>query len=306
MSGSKVTVLMSVKNGEPYVAEAVASVLAQTHGDFRFFILDNASTDSTRETIRAFNDARIDLVELPQDIGQTGALNQGLSRIDTPYVARMDADDVCLPDRLARQVAFLDAHLEVALLGTDALWINPAGLALSCTNFPSSHQDIINAFPLGNQFAHSSVMYRHEAVMAAGGYDAKFTYAQDLALWLELATRHRVANLKEILVKLRVHLTQATRDARLRSVRLEDNLRLAKRMMDLPGISRTSRQAAGLRRAAMLWGVGRKREGLRYAGKIFWGDPITGLANPCLWKGMMGSSLSKIKALVRSCFRIVG
>lgn len=247
----KVTVLMSVKNGEPWVAEAVGSVLAQSFTDFRFLILDNASTDSTRETIRSFGDPRIDLVALPEDIGQTGALNKGLGMIDSDYVARMDADDVCLPDRLARQAAFLDAHPEVALLGTDALMIGPEGLARSCTTFPASHEAIINAFPLGNQFAHSSVMVRHAAVMAAGGYDTSFSYAQDLALWLELAARHEVANLPEVLVKIRVHPSQATRDARLKNVRLEDNRRLAERMMGLPGLNPAARQAAAFRSVMM-------------------------------------------------------
>lgn len=252
MPTPKVTVLMSVKNGEPWVAEAVGSVLGQSLTDLRFLILDNASTDSTRETIRSFDDPRIDLVALPEDIGQTGALNQGLAMIDSEYVARMDADDVCLPDRLARQVAFLEAHPEVALLGTDALWINPMGLALGCTNFPASHGAIINAFPLGNQFAHSSVMYRHGAVMEAGGYDASFRYAQDLALWLELAARHQVANLPEIHVKIRVHPGQATRDGRLRGLRLDENVRLAERMLGLPGLPERIRQAVLFRRDVLV------------------------------------------------------
>ena len=278
----KVTVLMSVKNGEPWVAEAVGSVLAQSFTDFRFLILDNASTDSTRETIRAFGDPRIDLIPLPEDIGQTGALNQGLGLIDSEYVARMDADDVCLPERLARQVAFLDAHPKVALLGMDALMIGPEGLALSCTYFPATHEAIINAFPLGNQFAHSSVMYRHAAVMEAGGYDASFTYAQDLALWLELAARHQVANLPEIQVKIRVHPSQATRDARLKTVRFGDNRRLAEKMEALPGLTNEARRIARLRQAYMAVMLGQGRTGLFAAAP----NLVRALFSPNLWNGL--------------------
>ncbi|MFC1937085.1 glycosyltransferase family 2 protein [Chloroflexota bacterium] len=98
------TVLMTVYNGEPYLYEAVASILAQTYRDFRFLILDNASTDNSRGVIRSFNDPRIKLVELPENIGLVAALNRGLEMIDTPFVARMDADDISLPTRLEKEL----------------------------------------------------------------------------------------------------------------------------------------------------------------------------------------------------------
>jgi glycosyltransferase involved in cell wall biosynthesis len=99
----ELTVLMTVYNGEAYLRETIDSILNQTYKDFKFLILDNASTDSSREIIRSYNDPRIELAALPENIGQAAALNKGLDMIDTPLVARMDADDISLPHRLTRE-----------------------------------------------------------------------------------------------------------------------------------------------------------------------------------------------------------
>ena len=223
---------------------------------------------------------------LPRDIGQTGALNKGLSMIQGGYVARLDADDLCLPRRLEFQKEFLDAHPGTALTGSAIENIDPEGERVSDMAFPLTHRAILDNLPLGNPFAHSSVMYRHEPVMRAGGYDASFTYAQDLSLWLKLAEEHELANLPDILVKVRIHPAQATRDARLRGVRLEDNLRLARVMTELPGMSRQARQATRFRQAWMLWGLGRRAEALAEGAAVFAGSLGTCLFNPLLWKAL--------------------
>ena len=115
---AKLTVLMTVYNGETFLRDTVASILNQTYKDFRFLIIDNASSDRSREVIRSFHDPRIDLVALPENIGQIPALNKGLDMIDTTYVARMDADDISLPRRFERQIAFMESHPFVGVCGT--------------------------------------------------------------------------------------------------------------------------------------------------------------------------------------------
>ena len=112
------TVLMTVYNGEPYLKDAVSSILNQTYRNFHFLILDNASTDNSRKIIRKFKDARIELVELIENISHTAALNRGLKLIDTPLVARMDADDISINNRFEIQVAFMEKNPSVVLLGT--------------------------------------------------------------------------------------------------------------------------------------------------------------------------------------------
>ena len=115
------TVLMTVYNGEQYLKDAVASILNQTYRNFHFLILDNASTDNSREIISEFKDSRIELVELIENIGHTAALNRGLKLIDTPLVARMDADDISFKNRLELQINFLEENKDIDILGSWAI-----------------------------------------------------------------------------------------------------------------------------------------------------------------------------------------
>ncbi|MDA0748561.1 MAG: glycosyltransferase [bacterium] len=206
-----ISVLMTVRNGEPYVEEAVRSVLDQAYRDFVFLILDNASTDRSREIVRGFQDSRVRLVELERDYGQTGALNRGLELADTPYIARMDADDVSHPQRLEQQMAFLNKHPDVALVGSWCEVIDLDGQVFSQFRLPVDHFEILEGMLFENQFIHSAVVYNREAVLACGGYDAGFKHAQDYALWWRIGLKHKVANVPEFLVRLRMHPGQATR-----------------------------------------------------------------------------------------------
>jgi len=117
---------MSVYNGAPWVRDAVASVLAQTAGDLELIVIDDGSTDATPELLAAVRDSRV-RTERQARVGLTRALNQALARARAPLVARLDADDLALPERLARQRAFLDAHPDVGLLGTGARAVDAAG-----------------------------------------------------------------------------------------------------------------------------------------------------------------------------------
>ena len=107
MTAPAVTVLMTVHNGGPYLRTAIHSVLAQTYRDFRFLIVDDASSDDTRDIIRSYDDPRVELMVLPQNVGQTAALNLGLRHAASPWIARMDADDYAAPSRLEEQLGAL-------------------------------------------------------------------------------------------------------------------------------------------------------------------------------------------------------
>lgn len=202
---------MTVRNGEPYLHEAVASILNQTYENFRFLILDNASTDNSRAVIRAFNDARIDLIELPEDIGQTAALNRGLRMIDTPWVARMDADDVSLPQRLELQMAYLDGHPRVVLLGTGVRVIGGPTQGTRDKRVLVADLDIRWVHLIGRSgFYHSATVFATTAVARAGGYPVHYRYAQDYALWCHLLDLGRGANIPQRLVHVRCHDSNTT------------------------------------------------------------------------------------------------
>jgi glycosyltransferase involved in cell wall biosynthesis len=206
-----VTVLMTVRNGEPFLKKTLDSILNQTFGDYRFLILDNASTDRSREIVRDARDARIDLVELERDLGQTAALNLGLRMAKTRFVARTDADDVSLPHRLDHQLRFLAQSPDVKLLGAWYEIIDEHSRVISVRRPFASHSEIVRAMMFRNQFAHSSVVYDRSAARSCGFYRSGYSHAQDFALWWEMALDHTTANLPEVLVRIRTHAGQTTR-----------------------------------------------------------------------------------------------
>src|SRR5688572_19340877 len=118
----KLTVLMAVRNGEPFLTAAIESILRQTYEEFRFLIVDDASTDRTREVIRSYDDKRIELLCLQQNVGQTAALSIGVQRVSTPWIARMDADDYSAATRFEKQMNLLTADPSLGCVGTFA-WV---------------------------------------------------------------------------------------------------------------------------------------------------------------------------------------
>ena len=285
MNTPRVTVLLTVWNGMPYLTEAVESILAQSLRDFVFLILDNGSQDGTGAYLESLDDPRLQIVRLPENIGRTAVLNKGLGMVQTPYTAVLDADDLAEPWRLAAQTAFLDAHPAVALVGSDVRYIDRSGALLGEDRFPAGHAALRDRLPLHNQFAHAACTYRTDAARAAGGYPEKFPYAQDFALWLALLQDgHEVANITDFLARIRVHPGQATRDLRLLLTRRADNHRLAELMLHVPGLAPASRQAAFFRSAGALWGLGRRLEALKALWQGIRTAPLYVVVNPILWQ----------------------
>ncbi len=285
MNAPRVTVLLTVWNGMPYLIEAVESILRQTERDFVFLILNNGSEDGTAVYLSSLADPRLRVEHLPENIGRTNVLNKGLALVETPYTAVLDADDVAEPQRLARQLAFLDEHPDVALVGSDVRYIDRAGAFIGEDRFPPGHAALRDALPLHNQFAHAACTYRTQAARAAGGYPAKFPYAQDFALWLfMLRDGHKVANIPEFLARIRVHPGQATRDLNLVLTRRADNYRLTELMLCVPDLAPVSRQAALFRGAGALWGLSRRWEALGVLWRGVMAAPLQLFANPILWR----------------------
>jgi glycosyltransferase involved in cell wall biosynthesis len=194
---------MSVYNGAPWVATAVASVLAQADGDLELVVMDDGSTDATPDLLVAVVDPRL-RVHRQARTGLTRALNRGLGLARGALVARLDADDLALPERLARQRAFLATHPDVGLLGTAAREVDEAGALVRIVRPPTDDAAIRRALIRANPFVHSSVMARRELLARAGGYDETLAVAQDYDLWMRLARVTRLANLDEVLVVRRL------------------------------------------------------------------------------------------------------
>jgi glycosyltransferase involved in cell wall biosynthesis len=198
-----VSVLMSVHDGAPWVKEAVASVLAQTDGDLELIVVDDGSTDGTSDLLAAVRDARLRVLRQPRT-GLTRALNRARGEARADLVARLDADDLALPERLARQRAFLARRPEIGLLGAAAREVDAAGAAVRVVQPPEDDAAIRRALIRANPFVHSAVIARRALIVAAGGYDPTLAVAQDYDLWMRLARVTGLANLPDVLVVRRL------------------------------------------------------------------------------------------------------
>ncbi len=206
-----VTVLMTVYNGLPYLPGAIESVLVQTFSDFEFLIVDDASTDNSVACIRSYADPRIRLVRNETNLGQTRSLNRGLQLALGRHVARLDQDDVCLPQRLEKQVVFLQHRPEVAVVGTLMLGMDESGnKRRRFGRYIDDYPTFLALLLVGDcPLAHPSVMFRREVVMKLGGYDDSFSPAEDYHLWSKLAMqRHGACVIGEPLLLYRVHKKQ--------------------------------------------------------------------------------------------------
>jgi glycosyltransferase involved in cell wall biosynthesis len=200
---------MPVYNAEAYVGQAVDSLLGQTFTDFELIIINDGSTDGTADILedRARRDPRVRLVSRP-NTGYTKALNEALSLARGTYLARMDADDVSLPTRFEKQVAYLRGHPECVLVGSRILTIDPFGSPLYEPNHKLTHDEIEQQLLSGVGWAivHPVSMMIREHVDALGGYRVSMEPSEDLDLFLRLAERGRIANLPEVLLHYRQHV----------------------------------------------------------------------------------------------------
>jgi glycosyltransferase involved in cell wall biosynthesis len=187
----------------PWIDAAIASVLAQTEGDLELVVVDDGSTDATPARLAAVDDPRLRVLR-QAPAGLTPALNRAVAAACADLVARLDADDVALPQRLARQRAFLATHPEVGVLGTAAREVDAAGRFLREVRPPTDDAAIRRALIRANPFVHSSVMVRRALLARVGGYDERVAVAQDYDLWMRLARVTRLANLDEVLVVRRL------------------------------------------------------------------------------------------------------
>jgi glycosyltransferase involved in cell wall biosynthesis len=218
---------MPVRDGERFLQKAIDSVLTQTFGDFEFIIVDDGSRDATAEILAAAAkaDSRIAVVR-QQPMGLVAALNRGIAGVRSPYIARLDADDISLPTRLARQLEFMRGDTTLGLLGSYAEEIDEHGRALAVRKPPVNHESLVEALEQGNPFIHSTILVRTDLVRACGGFRAALAGAEDYDLWLRISERARVANVPETLVRYRVHAQTVTE---LRTVRMAFSVRIARR-----------------------------------------------------------------------------
>lgn len=209
-----VSVIMSVFNGEQWLETAIRSIVDQTYGHWEFIIIDDASNEATQQILRLFrNDSRFRIVRQEINRGLTKNLNTAIGMCRGEYIARMDADDISLPNRLQKQVDYLQRHPEADLVAGFIEFIDesgkPAGLwpdDRQCV----THQQIISRLPWRNCLAHPTVMFRKKLMMEFT-YNEAQTHSQDWDLWWQLADhRKQFAKIPETLLLYRLHRQSTT------------------------------------------------------------------------------------------------
>ena len=219
MNEKKITVLMPAFNAAPFIAEAIASVLSQECDGYELLVVDDGSTDDTVKIIQSFTHPALRLIR-SNHLGIANALNTGLQHAKGEYIARFDADDICLPMRLAIQSNFLDKNPAHIICGGNAEYIDVNGEHLfhfKCKAF--EHDDIMRLLNHHCPFIHSSVMYRRAPVLQLGGYPVDAHNFEDHLLWAQMAGKGMYYNLNKELIMVRFNPSSTTIDEKWRGDR---------------------------------------------------------------------------------------
>ncbi|MEM3434294.1 MAG: glycosyltransferase [Candidatus Methanomethyliaceae archaeon] len=236
----KISVIMPCYNSAPYVSEAIESILNQTYRDFEFIIIDDGSNDNTPEILAGYKDSRIKIVRKEKNEGLIPALNLGIKLASGEYLARMDADDIALPQRFEREIDFLDSHPDFAVVGTRAWRIDGNGKVLEPMIFITHWKDVHYALEHGIcPIIHSSVLMRTSVVRSLGGYRDQFKHAEDFDLWLRIIEAWKICNLREKLMLYRsnpkgVRLTKSIEASLSSAYALNCYLRRKARLKEVP------------------------------------------------------------------------
>ncbi len=219
----RVTVLIPVRNRERYVAAAIESALAQTLRDLEVLVVDDASSDGSRDVVRSFGDPRVRLVENETHLGIPGTRNRGVDLARGEYLAFLDSDDQALPERLEKQARFLDEHPDHAAVGAWVEWMDERGRPTGRVKRKATAADRIAAERLFRSCLENSVATARTELLRKFRHREHFELGSDYDLWARIAAEHAIAALPEVLVRRRAHEGRTTRgrEERIKELRLE-------------------------------------------------------------------------------------
>jgi glycosyltransferase involved in cell wall biosynthesis len=216
---------MSVYNAEEYLRKAIESILNQTFSEFEFIIINDGSKDKSLEIIESYNDERIVLIN-QSNTGLAKALNIGIEKSKSNFIARMDADDISLPERLQKQYDFLHKNTEYVVVGSNAIVIDNDGNYVNTSTQKITDIEVKQILP-NTPFYHPSVMFLKETFLKAGKYCESMVKAQDLVLFNRMAKYGKFYNLPEPLIKYRIVPTANSARSKIANSRFTEILQTA-------------------------------------------------------------------------------
>lgn len=205
-----VSIVLPVYNGAKYLRGAITSILQQTFSNFELIIVNDGSTDDSAVIIAEFHDPRIQIITQVNQ-GLRGALNAGIARASGTFIARMDQDDISLPERLAKQVAFLETHPDHVLVGTTYAYIDEEGKLFGVYPALLDDENIKRELFTKNPFGHGTVMFRADDYRNGKySYQQEAVHMEDYDLWFQFARAGKYANLADVLYLWRSSPTNTT------------------------------------------------------------------------------------------------
>lgn len=242
MTNPKISVLTAVYKSAELICPAIESVLNQTFDNFEWVIINDATPDNSIEIIESYNDPRIKIYHNDTNIGLAASLNKGLDLCTGEYIARMDTDDVCYPNRFEQQVKFMESHSEIAIAGS---WVNLTGEKKGVWKTPVKHEEIQCKLIFNSAIAHPTVMMRKVIIEKYGfRYDERLRRIQDYDLWVRASQIVKLANIPEVLLDYRIDDTSKTDEVIKRANVVIYSIR--QKQLDKLGIVLTKEEADNL------------------------------------------------------------
>ncbi len=201
-----ISIVMPAHNAQKYIGKAIESILNQTFKKFELIIVNDASTDKTPSIIRPYarKDKRIVIVSNRQNLDIAGSLNKGIEIARSEIIARMDADDISLPNRLEVQYKAINKSKKIAIVGANIVVMDNKEKDISARNYPENSKDLKKCFFKYSPFAHPVVMFRKKIFDEVGGYDPVYSPTEDLDLWFRMGMRYQFKSVPQLLLRYRL------------------------------------------------------------------------------------------------------
>lgn len=234
-----ISVLMPVYNSGAFLKESIDSVLSQTFSDFEFIIINDGSSDNSEEIILTYKDSRIKYYKNEQNLGLISTLNKGIDLCNAKYIARMDADDICMPERLQKQYDFMESHAEVGVCGCDYIHFGKGKQIYHKSHH--SHDIILGWMLFNSSMVHPALIMRKDLLSNEKPYlNPKYKHVEDYELWSRLIFKSKFHNMPEPLLKYRIHASQVSK--KYRGEQIENGNLVRRALLEKVGLKFTEEE----------------------------------------------------------------